>query len=188
MKKFYLLIILIYTLNINLNQIYGTNQSTNVPDTIIKKSGVPLIGKVEKKTKFEVYFKLLGNREAIRINNEIIKEIRYGNGKIEVLEAKTGQMGKEQVQGKTSDWSRIIVANEGSNLSGFNEKGEIEVEYTATRINMSNSELIRNGEILLKKRAASMKGNVIKITSKNITREYGAFPFIKMKAMVYSVE
>lgn len=161
-----------------------------VPDTIIKKSGVPIVGKVEGKTKFEVLIRVPGTKDVQRVNNSVIKEIRYGNGTIEIVEAKTGQMSKEQIQGKqkSKDWTSVLVANENSDLSGFTEKGEIEVRYDATRINMSNSELERNGIILLRKRAASIGGSVIKVTSKNIVREYGSFPFITMKAMVYGTE
>jgi len=160
------------------------------PDTIIKKSGVPIVGRVEGKTQFEVLVRIPGSKDLQRVNNSVIKEIRYGNGTIEIVEAKTGQMSKEQMQGKKKgkDWTDVLVANEGSDLSGFTEKGEIEVRYDATRMNMSNSELERNGIILLRKKAASMGGSVIKVTSKNITREYGSFPSITMKAMVYGTE
>lgn len=170
--------------------LFAQSDQASVPDTIVKKSGVPIIGKVEGKTKFEVLIRMPGKRDLQRVNNSIIKEIRYGNGTIEIVEARTGQMSKEQVQGdkKGKDWTSILVANEGSDLSGYTEKGEIEVKYEATRMNMSNSELERNGVILLRKRAATMGGSVIKVTAKSITREYGAFPSITMKAMVYSTE
>ncbi|MCX7986838.1 MAG: hypothetical protein N2662_07855 [Bacteroidales bacterium] len=191
MRTLYILKVLLAIMCLQ-NSFYLTAQQsqTQAPDTIIKKSGVPIIGKIEGKTKFEVLIRIEGEKDIQRINNSVIKEIHYGNGKIEIIEAKTGQMSKEQIQGKTKtkDWTSILVANDGSDLSGFIEKGEIEVRYDATRINMSNSELERNGIVLLRKRAASMGGSVIKVTSKNITREYGSFPFITMKAMVYSTE
>ncbi|MGC8824394.1 MAG: hypothetical protein ACP5PZ_07325 [Bacteroidales bacterium] len=188
MSKFSIISLLI-ALIIKGGLLAQTDQAS-APDTIIKKSGVPIIGKVEGKTKFEVLVRLPGAKDVQRVNNSVIKEIRYGNGTIEIVEARTGQMSKEQVQGKikSKDWTGILVANEGSDLSGYTEKGEIEVKYEATRMNMSNSELERNGIILLRKRAATMGGSVIKITAKSIVREYGSFPSITMKALVYSTE
>jgi len=177
-------------LALNTGGLSAQSSQAAAPDTIIKKSGVPIVGKVEGKTKFEVLIRVPGTKDVQRVNNSVIKEIRYGNGTIEIVEAKTGQMSKEQMQGKqkSKDWTSVLVANEGSDLSGFVEKGEVEIRYDATRMNMSNSELERNGIVLLRKRAASMGGSVIKVTGKSIVREYGSFPFITMKAMVYSTE
>lgn len=190
MKAYRLVHLFFFLIFMMLTSLSAQTDQTSVLDTIVKKSGVTVIGKVEGKTKFEVLLRVPGMKDLQRVNNSVIKEIRYGNGTIEVVEAKTGQMSKEQIQGKqnSKDWTSILVANEGSDLSGYTEKGEIEVRYDATRINMSNSELERNAIVLLRKRAAAMGGSVIKVTGKNIVREYGSFPFITMKAMVYSVD
>lgn len=166
-------------------------QNSNIPkayDTIIKKSGVKMIGHVKGKTKFEVLFELPSEKKNEKINNDIIKEIRYANGTVEVLDSKTGKMSKEQITYSERNWTSVIVANEGSDLSGFREKGEIEIEYTANKINADNTSLERNGIILLRKKAASMGGKVIKVTSKSITRQYREYPSIQMRALVYTVE
>lgn len=168
-------------------QIQGNN-SMPLYDTIIKKSGVSIVGYVKGRTKFEIIFKIPGEKEPKRINNDIIKEIRYGNGTIEVLETKSGKMTKEQVTYSEKDWTSVLVANEGSDLSGFREKGEIEIEYTATKINADNASLERNGIVLLRKKAASMGGKVIKVTYKYVIRQYGEFPSIQMKALVYGLD
>ncbi len=181
--------ILFLGLNFSLGAFCQETEDSSQPfDTIIKKSGVRIVGYVKGKTKFEIIFEIPGQKDPQRINNDIIKEIRYGNGTIEVLEAKSGKMTKEQLTYSEKDWTSVLVANEGSDLSGFREKGEIQIEYTATKINADNASLERNGIVLLRKKAASIGGKVIKVTSKHVTRQYGEFPSIQMKAMVYGVD
>jgi hypothetical protein len=167
---------------------FQNRDSVFVPDTIIKKSGVIITGKIEGKNKFEVLIRIGNSADVEKVNNSVIREIHYANGTIENVEAKTGKISKEQNAGNEINWTKILVANEGSNLSGYIEKGEIEVEYVANKINMNDSGLEYNGLVLLKKRAAAMNGKVIKVTGKNIIREYGSFPYIIMKAMVYGIE
>lgn len=164
-----------------------TNNRQLPPDTIITKAGNKIIGHIENKTKFEIIIRM-NNNNTERVNHNIIKEIFYGNGTYENIEARSGKTTKDKIIGSVQNWTEVIIANEGSNLSGYTEKEEIEVKYVGTKLNTDNTSLERNCLVLLRKRAAALGGRVIKVTQKSIIREYGEFPYIIMKAKVYSIE
>jgi len=155
-------------------------------DTIVKKSGVKIEAKIVKRNKFEIIYLQKGSKNYEKISNDVVKEIRFSNGKIELIGSKAGKLTKEQAD--KFKWSDIIVANDDTDLSGLVNKGEIECEYIGNSLIADDGSLERNCIILLKKKASSMQGHVIKVTSKKIIREYGEYPRIIMKADMYVVE
>jgi len=155
-------------------------------DTIIKKTGGKMKVKVEGKNLFEILFKMPGQKITKKMSTSSIREIRYANGKIEVLDNNPEKRPKDWIPPVSEvEYSKIIIAKDESATNSLIEMGDLEAIYESKKMMTENSFLEKNALIILRKKAVALKATTILVTFKEVTRQYGEFPFITMKATAY---
>jgi hypothetical protein len=155
-------------------------------DTIIKKSGGRMKVKIEGKNLFEILFKYPGQKITKKMSTSSIKEIRYANGKIEIIDTSPEKRPKDWVPVVAEvEYSKIEIAKDASNVANLVEMGEVEAYYMSRKMMAENSFLEKNALIILRKKAVTLKATTILVTYKDIVRQYGEFPSIAMKATAY---
>ena len=164
-----------------------SNDTTDL-DKITKKNGEVLMVKVINKNIYEVEYKIPGEADSKKMNKANIKEIRYSNGKVETLNNSEKKQKDWVVAPAENDWSKIKVVYNASDVAGMVEKGPIDSEFEAKKMNTEDETLERSAIVVLKKKAFALKANTILITEKTFDRQYGEFPAIKIKAIAYSKE
>lgn len=158
-------------------------------DKITKKNGDVLIVKIINKNIYEVEYKIPGEVNSKKLNKNNIKEIKYANGKVEVLDNNPEKKQKDwAVVASENEWSKIKVVYNASDVTGMVEKGQIDSEFEAKKMNTEDETLERTAIVVLKKKAFALKASTILITEKTFDRQYGELPAIKMKATAYGNE
>lgn len=155
-------------------------------DTIIKKSGGKMRVKIEGKNLFEILFKMPGQKITKKMSTSSIREIRYANGKIEVLDNNPEKRPKDWIPPVSEvEYSKITIAKDESEIGTLIEMGKLEAIYESKKMMTENSFLEKNALIILRKKAVALKATTILVTFKEITRQYGEYPSITMKATAY---
>ncbi len=163
--------------------------SSTPVDTIFKKSGFAILGKVLDKNLFEIKYIKKGEKLERKMSTRELTSIHYANGKFELIDNTPEKSKKDWVTATSEvEWKRVKVVNDEASVAGMVEKGDVEVDYEAKKINMGNDLMERNAIAILQKKANALKAEVILITSKDIKREYGEIPSIRMTAKAYSKE
>jgi hypothetical protein len=162
---------------------------SNGMDQIVRRNGQILYVKYLSKNIYEIQYKRPGDDIIRKISTANVKEIRHSNGKIDLIDNNLEKKPKDWVsKAAEQDWAKIQVFTESSEISGFSEKGSMEAEYVAKKMEVENELLEKNVIITLKKKAFTMKANAILIVDKKIERNYGELPLITMKAIAYIKE
>jgi hypothetical protein len=155
-------------------------------DKIIRKNGEIISCKVVNTNIYEIEYTLFGETISKKINKENVKEIRYASGKVENLVDSPEKRQKDwAVTSTVQDWSKIKVAKDASEVSGLTDKGNIDSEFEANRINTDDGTLERTAIVVLKKKAYALNATTILILTKDFTREYGEMPGVKITAKAY---
>ena len=159
-------------------------------DTITKKSGFAILGKVLEKNLFEIKYIKKGEKLERKISTRELKSVHYANGKFELIDNTPEKTVKKDWVTATAEveWKRIKCVYKEVEVAGMIDKGIVEADYEAKKIIMGNDLLERNAIIILQKKAYTLKANFILITKKDIKREYGEIPSISMSARAYSKE
>lgn len=158
-------------------------------DTIFKKSGFAILCKVKDKNLFEIKYIKKGEKLERKISTRELKSISYANGKTELIDNNPQKSKKDWVTTSSEiEWKRVKTFKDPAEVAGMTEKGDIEAEYVASKMTMGNDVMERNAIAILQKKALTLKGNAILILTKEIKREYGEIPSIKMTAKAYSRE
>lgn len=158
-------------------------------DTIIKKNGFAVICRVVSKNLYEVHYIKQGQKLVRKISTADLKEIRYNTGKIDLIDNNPEKKEKNWVTTPSEkDWAKVKVCYDAGDVAGLVEKGPIENEYIAKKLNTENDVMERTTLIVLQKKASKMNACAILIVSKDFVREYGELPSLKMKAIAYGKE
>lgn len=158
-------------------------------DTIFKKSEFAIVCKVLEKNLYEVKYIKKGEKLERKISTRELKSIHYSNGKIDLIDNNPEKAKKNWVtQSAEVEWKRVKTFKNEADVAGMVEKGTVEAVYEAAKITMGNDVLERNAIAILQKKALLLKANAILITGKDIRREYGEIPSIRMTAIAYSKE
>ena len=167
-----------------------TAYDTATLDKIVKKSGVFFYVTFVSKNLYEISYKKPGENIIQKISTSDISRIYHRNGKVDVVDNNPEKKAKDWVvKASENEWQRVKVVNDEEKVAGMLEKGEIEAEYTAKKLTNSDNELLeKNAIIVLKKKAFSLKANYVLVKSKNVERNYGEMPSIKMSGIAYFKE
>ena len=159
------------------------------PDTIVKKSGFAIICKVLEKNLYDITYIKKGEKLKRKISTRELKLVHYGNGKTDIIDNTPEKVKKEWVSPAAEvEWKRIKIANDAAAVAGMILKDTVFAEYDAQKITMGNDVLERNAIAIMQKKALLLKANTILVISKDIRREYGEIPSIRMSGLVYIKE
>jgi hypothetical protein len=159
-------------------------------DKFVKKTGVFFYGTFVSKNLYEINYKKPGENIVKKVSTADFSRIYHRNGKIDIIDYNPQKNSKNWVvQNSEQEWQRVKIVAEEDKVAGMTEKGEIEAEYIAKKLNNSDNELLeKNAIIVLKKKAFSLKANYVLVKTKNIERNYGEMPSIKMTGIAYLKE
>lgn len=158
-------------------------------DTIFKKSGFAVLCKVLDKNLYEIKYIKKGEKLERKISTRDLKSVSYADGRVDIIDNNPQKTKKDWVTTTSEvEWRRIKHFYNANEVAGMVEKGELEAEYVAAKVTMGNDVLERNAIAILQKKASNLKANAILILSKDIKREYGEIPSIRMTAKAYSKE
>ena len=156
-------------------------------DKIVKKTGAFFYVNYVGKNLYEISYKKPGENIIQKISTADVSRVYHANGKVDIVDNNPDKNPKDWVvKASEKEWQRVRVVYEEDKVAGMAEKGEIEAEFVAKKLNNSDNELLeKNAIIVLKKKAFSLKANYVLVKSKNIERNYGEMPSIKMTGKAY---
>ena len=201
----------LYITKKSIGSIYGDGYAR-----IRKKNGDIIVAKIKAKSSLEINFIYPLNTIEEKISLSEIKAINYSDGTLESLiiqdistengtvtptksannndnkltakplETKINNK-KDTLDNNSEDlsWEKVEVTDSIEKASGLEEIAQLETKYTGS-ITVTNASLEKSSEIILRKKAAHAKANLIVITSKTIDRQYGELPSIVLKGTAYS--
>ena len=128
-----------------------------------------------------------------KISRDEVGQILYSDGKRDIYYLPDSVTKQAEVSGamvqQEKDWEKVTITDNEADIDAssiFIEK--IKSVYEADRFNASTKFLEKNATIILKRRAASLGGDIILLEDKDISRPYGELPKITLKGSVYRKE
>lgn len=129
-----------------------------------------------------IYFSNPGEKGMVQIDRRLVNTIYYRSGRKEVITPKATDIPDN------SDWEKIIITEDSKDVKG----NMIEIDIVEARVEASTRDqyykpetLEASAKIILKKKAALIKGELILIKKKSHNRAYGEPPSLVMQGIAY---
>jgi uncharacterized protein YbjQ (UPF0145 family) len=182
--KLFLSSILFFTLFFSLsasNNSIDSEKDDTVYDTIIRMGGRKLVCKVLNIRPTLIYYHLPGKpEEKLEIERKQVERIKYGSGKIEVL-------NNPAVMSISEDsWQAVVVTDDPSMTEFMYEIGKVDGESAANSRNIKAAK--QSAQIKLQKKAANLGANVVFLIKVEAKGGYGEFPSYYMEGIAYSFD
>jgi hypothetical protein len=157
-------------------------------DTIVKTNRKKVIAKVLDINIFDIEVVYPNTSKSQTINTSIVKEIRYANGRVRVVDNRPEVQEKDWVSKGEVDWKDILVTYDAAEITGMIEKGPISITYESNRMDVKSDYMEKMAIISLKRKAFKMAATAVLLTNKDVKREYGEYPKLTIKGVAYSNE
>ncbi len=144
----------------------GTSKSAiNLQDKIVTHRGDTIFCKVIELTNQTIKYKL--DREDLlnSISENVVKEIKFSNGRIQKVSEKI-------VVGGVEDWEMVQITTNKSDVDGLVRKKELVAKATATYFTTSLGKMEKKAMDKLRKEAAAMGCHIVLIVS-SVSRDGG---------------
>lgn len=175
-----------------LQNIEGQEEAFLKYDKIITFENKVIVCKIKQITDKEIKFLFPLNTEIVTISRKNISQIVYGNGIIDLFfpfdEENVDSLNlpvERIILDETKEWEKITILTEQSQLDKLESLGNVTIIYESPRQKISNNDLEKIAIMLLKKKVVAKNGTCALIHSKNIERNYGTLPSIKIKATIF---
>jgi len=167
-----------------------------VYDKILTYSHEVFIGKIQNITPNFVLFLYPFNTELQSLNRNEISQIQYADGTIDIFLPLTDKGGFSREVVDTAriiirsrrDWENVTLTDKSEDITGMVEKGKIIASYQADYVNAENEYLVKNAQIILRKKAANLNAPFVLLTTKNFHKAYGDPPSIELEGILYNYE
>jgi hypothetical protein len=162
-------------------------------DKIITYDKEVYVGKIHNITFTEVRFTCPPNDALNAITKSRISQILYTDGRRDVFIPLEDRTVKQKELVDTSriiiknqkDWMKVMVTENPLDVVNLVVKGNIRANYEAEMGNMGNDELMRQVNILLKKKAVLLKAHCVLIETRFFHKEYGNLPKVEVTARAF---
>jgi hypothetical protein len=162
-------------------------------DKIITYDKEVYVGKIHNITFTEVRFTCPPNDALNAITKSRISQILYTDGRRDVFIPLEDRTVKQNELVDTSriiiknqkDWMKVMVTENPLDVVNLVVKGNIRANYEAQMGNMGNDELMRQVNILLKKKAVLLKAHRVLIETRFFHKEYGNLPKVEVTARAF---
>jgi hypothetical protein len=165
-------------------------------DKILTYNHEVFITKIQNITPNFVLFLYPFNTELQSLGRNAISQIQYADGAIDIFLPLTDKDGfnKEVVDTariiirSRRDWEKVTLTDKSEDISGMVEKGKVIASYQADYVNAENEYLVKNAQIILRKKAANLNAPFVLLTNKNFHKAYGDPPSIELEGILYNYE
>ncbi len=166
----------------------GTNSSKAFPksklgiDIMVLMTGEQKEVEIRKFSLKYIYFSSPGETTMKQIDRRLVNTIYYRSGRKEVITPKATDIPDN------SDWEKIIITEDPKDIGTLMiqiDVVEAKVEANYNDLNVKPETLERSAHIILRKRAALIKGELVLIKKKSHNRAYGEPASLVIQGIAY---
>jgi hypothetical protein len=155
-------------------------KDTVVTDSLVLLGGKIILADVLKIGSDVITYKKPGQDALFNIERKQVEKIKFKNGKIEVLNAPIFVMISED------NWQSIRLTEDPEDVQGMYNRGNVKVKGKTN--DRSGKDAYENATIRLRKKAATLGGEIILITRSERIGGYGEIPAYEIEGIAYSTK
>lgn len=165
-----------------LNEAINTDTELNQKtDILYQHDGTQTFVNVKRIYLNDLYYSLPGETKVIKIDQRLIHKIVYKTGKVEVLNEKASEVRE------VGDYRKVKVTEDPDEVEGLVEVAKLEAKAEGNERGYSTPKTLKRiATVVLRKKAALVKADIVLITGKRSNAAFGETPTLTLLGTAYS--